>query len=74
MKVDDLIDFFGNQAKAALALGVTQPSISNWRKRGRIPHLQQLRAEHFTEGKLKADSTILGRKKSRANRPQTTQL
>lgn len=54
MKIDQVIKHFGSQVAAADALGVQQPTISNWKTRGRIPHIQQLRIEHVTEGKLKA--------------------
>lgn len=63
MKFDQLIDHFGSQVAAADALGVTQPTLSNWKKRGRIPHLQQLRIEHVTRGKLKAHPEILKARK-----------
>ena len=63
MKFDQLIDHFGSQVAAANALGVTQPTLSNWKKRGRIPHLQQLRIEHVTKGKLKALPEILKARK-----------
>ena len=65
MKFKQLIDHFGSQVSAAEAIGVTQPTLSNWKKRGRIPPLQQLRIEHITRGKLKADPVIMGRKVSR---------
>lgn len=54
MKIDQVIKHFGSQVAAAHALGVQQPTISNWKTRGRIPHIQQLRIEHLTNGKLKA--------------------
>lgn len=54
MKIDQVIKHFGSQVAAAEALGVQQPTISNWKTRGRIPHIQQLRIEHLTKGKLKA--------------------
>ena len=64
MKFDKLIAHFGSQVAAADALGVTQPTLSNWKKRGHIPYLQQLRIEHLTKGKLKANPNIM-RKVSR---------
>lgn len=54
MKIDQVIKHFGSQVAAADALGVQQPTISNWKTRGRIPHIQQIRIEHLTSGKLKA--------------------
>lgn len=61
MKTADIIKYFGTQVEAAERIGVTQPTISNWKKRGYIPALQQLRIQHLTAGKLKADSKILGK-------------
>lgn len=54
MKINDVIAHFGSQVAAAEALGVQQPTISNWKTRGRIPHIQQLKIELLTKGKLKA--------------------
>jgi DNA-binding transcriptional regulator YdaS (Cro superfamily) len=59
MTFDQLIKHFGTQAKAAEIIGCTQPTLSNWKNRGRIPGIQQLRIEHVTKGKLKADKSIL---------------
>lgn len=59
MNIDDLISHFGSQVEAARKLGVTQPSLSNWKSRGRIPLLQQLRIQHLTRGKLKAEPQAL---------------
>lgn len=59
MKIDNVIKYFGSQIAAANALDVTQPTISNWKSRGRIPQLQQLRIEHITRGELRADKKIL---------------
>jgi DNA-binding transcriptional regulator YdaS (Cro superfamily) len=65
MNYDQVIEHFGSQVAAAEALEVTQPTLSNWKKRGRIPELQQLRIEHLTRGKLKACPGIMPRKVSR---------
>ncbi len=65
MNFDQLIAHFGSQVAAADSLGVTQPTLSNWKTRGKIPHLQQLRIEHSTKGKLKAHPEILNSKKKR---------
>lgn len=59
MKFEQLIKHYGTQVAAATAIGVTQPTLSNWKKRGSIPKLQQLRIEHLVKGKLKADPDIL---------------
>lgn len=59
MDYRQIIDHFGSQIAAAEKLGVTQPTLSNWKARGRVPHLQQLRIQHITKGKLKASPDIL---------------
>ena len=65
MKIEQVIKHFGSQVAAANALGVQQPTISNWKKRGSIPHIQQLRIEHITKGKLKAQPLMAKRTVSR---------
>jgi transcriptional regulator with XRE-family HTH domain len=59
MTFNQLLKHYGTQVDVADALGVTQPTISNWKSRGRIPKLQQLRIEHLTNGILKAEPGIL---------------
>lgn len=59
MKIEDVISHFGSQVAVAQALGVNQPAVSMWKTRGKIPHLQQLRIQHVTKGKLKAHPEIL---------------
>lgn len=66
MNFNQVIEHFGSQVAAADAIGVTQPTLSNWKKRGSIPQLQQLRIQHITKGKLKAAPEILQRKVSRS--------
>lgn len=54
MTYDDLIRHFGTQTRAAEALGLAQPSVSEWQQRG-IPFLRQLHIEKLTKGRLKAE-------------------
>ena len=62
MKVQAVIKFFGStQTSCAAALSVSQPAISNWVKRGRVPDLQQLRIETLSGGALKPDRRTLAR-------------
>lgn len=58
MKFDQIVKHFGSQVAAATAIGCTQPTLSNWKKRGSIPQLQQLRIEMVTLGKLKAQPLL----------------
>lgn len=59
MTFDQLVKHFGTQQAAATALGVSQPAISNWGKRGRIPDAAQLKASVISKGKLKISKGIL---------------
>jgi DNA-binding transcriptional regulator YdaS (Cro superfamily) len=61
MDITKLIKHFGSQVAVAEALGISQPTVSMWKARGKIPALQQLRIEQITGGQLKADKKILGR-------------
>ena len=65
MKIEQVIKHFGTQVALAQALGVRQPTISNWRTRGRIPLVQQLRIEVLSGGKLKAQPLMPKRTVSR---------
>jgi DNA-binding transcriptional regulator YdaS (Cro superfamily) len=65
MTFTQVVSHFGSQIAAARALGVSQPTLANWKARGKIPQLQQLRIEHATGGKLRADPKILPKKVSR---------
>lgn len=69
MKIDNAIKHFGSQVALADALGVQQPAVSMWKTRGKIPHLQQLRIEHLTNGKLKAQPLMASKKKQTVSRP-----
>ena len=51
MTFNDLIDHFKTQAKAAAALGIKQPSIALWKRRG-IPPLRQMQIQLLTGGAL----------------------
>ena len=68
MTYDSLLDYFGSQAGIARALGVTQPSVAEWKERG-VPPLRQLQAEQITAGNLKADDNVFASKKEQEARP-----
>lgn len=68
MKFDQVIKHFGSQVAAAEALGCSQPTLSNWKSRGRIPHIQQIRIEHLTRGKLKAQPLMPAKAKRTVSR------
>jgi len=54
---EQLIAHYGTQKAAAEALGLQQPSLSEWKDRG-IPTPRQAQYELLTKGKLRADRPI----------------
>lgn len=54
MTVDQAIRYYNSQQRLANALKVRSSTISNWKVRGHIPALQQLRLERMTGGQLLA--------------------
>ena len=57
MLTKDAIDHFGSQTALAEALGIRQASVAGWGKT--VPPLRQLQIQVLTNGKLRADKTIL---------------
>lgn len=53
MTLDEAIKHFKTQANLARALKVNEAAVSNWKRRGTFPELQQLKVEKITGGKLK---------------------
>lgn len=67
MTYDELIAYYGTQKKAADALGVEQPSVSDWRSKG-IPLPRQAQYELLTDGVLKADLPVPKKRVAAAKR------
>ena len=57
MRTATAIEHFGSQALLARALGLKQPSISEWGEK--VPWRRQLQIEHCTNGALKHDPADL---------------
>lgn len=57
MRTRDVIEHFGSQAAVAHALGIKPPSVAGWGDR--VPDLRQLQIERITNGKLRAEPSIL---------------
>lgn len=55
MKPNDVIEFFGTQQKAAVALSLTQSAVAHWVKAGEIPLVRQAHIQLVTNGQLVAD-------------------
>ena len=54
MNYEDLISHFETPSKAARAIDVDRRLVDAWKDR-RIPSKHQMKAEHLSEGMLKAD-------------------
>ncbi len=64
MTVSEVINFFGNAAKAARALGLNNNTVRMWKyRRQGVPILQQYKIEKITNGKLKIDANSKGEAK-----------
>jgi DNA-binding transcriptional regulator YdaS (Cro superfamily) len=61
MNVNDLVEFYGSQTKAADKLGVGKAVVSIWKVRG-IPPGRQAMIQIQTRGRLRADSPALAAK------------
>jgi hypothetical protein len=58
MTYDDLRRYYGTQVKIAAAVGVTQGTVSTWKKKG-IPFDIQCRVEIITDGGLRANRALV---------------
>ena len=52
MTKTEVLEHFGGVVATARALGIAQPSVSNWSEE--LPELRQLELEHLTGGALRA--------------------
>lgn len=50
--LDRAIELFETQDKFAQALGIKSPSVSEWRKRGQVPHERCAEIERITNGQV----------------------
>lgn len=57
MTYDDILRVYKTQQKAAQALGISQPTISGWRRNG-VPELRQFQIQAITKGRLKVDREV----------------
>lgn len=55
MTLDEVIIHFESGYKLCQALGIRRQNYTQWKRKGRIPPLQQARIERVTGGKLKAN-------------------
>lgn len=61
MSPADVISHFGTQVNVASALGITQPTVSEWVQNGYVPLGRQYEIQVLTGGKLKADPASVKR-------------
>lgn len=55
MKLEEALNHFGTGYRLCKTLGIALQNYNHWKIRGSIPFTQQIRIEHLTDGKLKAD-------------------
>ena len=55
MTLDEVVNYFGNLNQACKALGIASQNMTKWKQQGDIPHRQQFRLAHITEGELMPD-------------------
>jgi DNA-binding transcriptional regulator Cro len=55
MTLEEVENYFGNLNQACKALGIASQNMTKWRAQGYIPHKQQFRLAHLTEGELMPD-------------------
>ncbi|WP_081946978.1 Cro/CI family transcriptional regulator [Candidatus Francisella endociliophora] len=53
MNIQEVLNYFGNQNKLALALGVTRAAVGRWVKDGEIPPKRQIQIQRLTKSKIK---------------------
>lgn len=58
MTLEEVIEYYGNQSKVARALHISRAALTEWKKRGYVPLVQQYRLEKITKGKLKAEDEV----------------
>lgn len=51
----EVIAYFGNQNRTAIALEISREAVRKWVDRGAVPKLRQYQIEKVTKGALKAD-------------------
>jgi hypothetical protein len=56
MKLKEAIDYFGNQAKLAKALGINPSAVTQWGES--IPRRRQYEIERLSGGRLRADAEL----------------
>lgn len=54
MKPKQVVNHFGTQTAVAVALGMRQPSVAEWVRKGHVPFLRQIQIEQATKGELRA--------------------
>lgn len=55
MSLDEVVKYFGNLNRVCIALGIASQNMTKWKEQGYIPHKQQFRIAHLTEGELLPD-------------------
>lgn len=59
MTVEDVLKYYVTSYRLQKQTNFTASAFYNWKKKGRIPLISQLKLEKLTEGKLKANMADL---------------
>ncbi len=55
---DQVVKYFGNQNKLAIALDVSRAAITHWKREGKFPPKQCFVIEKLSKGKFKAKDLV----------------
>lgn len=55
MTIEEVLEFYGNGYQFRKKTGISCTSLYNWRRRGFIPVVSQMRIEVLSKGALKAN-------------------
>lgn len=55
MTIDEVLKYFGNTYRMEKEYGIAHGNVRNWRKKGYVPIMTQMKLEELTKGVLKAD-------------------
>ncbi len=58
MKPEDVKAFYGTQYNFKKVTGMSQSTLANWLRWGRVPEDAQYKLERLTNGKLKTEWTV----------------
>ena len=55
MKLQDVLNYFGNQNRTAIQLGISREAVRKWVVKNEVPILRQYQIQELTKGALKVN-------------------